>query len=126
MTTAQSKMACASSRSNNNPVSLHLAGVLTAIGAAAIVCSGCELADEVFLRFEPGLRNFSLSLELVRYVTGVGGLLGCTGFIACHFVEGRSCMARWQRYLYASAFAISVFTLLIQWFGVSGATDWRF
>ena len=125
MTTAQNKMAFAFSRSNNNPLSLHLAAVLTAVGAAAIVCSGFELADEVFLRFEPGLRNFSLSLELVRSLTGVGGLLGCTGFVACHFVEGRSCVARWQRYLYASALVISVFGLLIRWFGVSGASGWR-
>lgn len=120
MTTAQSKIAFASSRSNDNCLSLHLAAVVTAVGAAAIVCSGFELA-EVFLRSEPGLRNFSLSLEFVRYLTGVGGLLGCAGFIACHFVEGGSCTARWQRYLYASAFVISVFALLIRWFGVSGS-----
>jgi hypothetical protein len=120
MTTAQSRMAFASSRSNNNPVSRRLAAVLAAIGGAAIVCSGFELADEVFL-FEPGLRSFSLSLELVRYLTGVGGLLGCTGFVACRFLESRSYPARWQRYLCASAFVISVFALLIRWFGVSGS-----
>ena len=121
MTTAQSRMAFASSRSNNNPVSRRLAAVLTAIGGAAIFCSGFELADEVFLCFEPGLRSFSLSLELARYLTAVGGLLGCTGFVACRFLESRSYLARWQRYLCASAFVISVFALLIRWFGVSGS-----
>lgn len=125
MTTAQRKIAFASRRTNSNPVSVRLAAVLGGIGGAAIVCSGFELVDEIFLRFEPGLLNFSLSLELARYLTGIGGLLGCTAFVGCQFLEGRSCKAHWQRYLYASAFVISGFALLIRWFGVSGGTNGR-
>lgn len=121
MTTAQSRMALASLGSNNNSVSRRLAAVLTAIGVTAIVCSGFELADEVFLCFVPGRRSFFLSLELMCYLAAVGGLLGCTGFVACRLLENRSYRARWQRYLCASASVISVFAPLIRWFGVRGS-----
>ena len=108
-----------SKRTNKNILNVALSAVLSGMGAAVILGAGFEVVQEIVLGREPGL------LTGARCLTGIGALLGCTGFVACQFVEGRSCMARWQRYLYASAFVLSVFALLIRWFGVSGASDWR-
>ena len=112
-----------SRRTNKNVLNVRLSSVLSGIGAAVILGAGFEVVQEIVLRLEPGL--LSLPLTRARCLTGIGALLGCTGFVGCQFVEGRSCMARSPRYLYASAFAISVFALLIEWFGVSGASDWQ-
>ena len=110
-------------RTNKNVLNVSLSAVLAAMGAALILGAGVEVLQEIVLPLEPDL--LILPLKWGRSSTGMRALLGCTGFLACHLIEGHLQMARWQRYLYASAFVILLFALLIQWFGVSGATDWR-
>ena len=93
------------------------------VGAGIILCAGIEMVQEIVLRLEPG--RMSPPLKWTQFISAMGAPLGWTGGAACQVLKGRSYVPRWQLYLYASAFVISGFALLIQWFGVSGPRDWR-
>ena len=111
-----------SGRTENNVLNACVAAVLDAVPAAVILCAGFEVVQEIVLRLEPGF--LSLPLKWPRYLSAIGALLGCGGFVGCQVLEGRSHMPRWPLYLYGSAFVISGFALLLQVFGVSGASYW--
>lgn len=112
-----------SRRTDNNVLNVCVTAVLCSVAGAVILCPGFEVVQEIGLRLEPGL--LSLPMKCGWYLSAIGALVGCGGFVGCHVLEGRSHMPRWPVYLYGSAFVISGFALLLKGFGVSGASYWQ-
>ena len=104
---------------------LAAAVLLTATAVVTIVCAACLLASQVIVHSHAIFGSFTFAVGRLR-LSGAGALLGCGGFLACRVFEGRSDVRRWVLYVYGFAFLVFSLVLLMEWFEVSGATDFRY
>ena len=99
--------------------------LLRATAVVTIVCAAVLAAWQVLAHSHAMFPSFTFGVGRL-WLGGAGALLGCGGFLACRVLEGRSHTRRWVPYVYAFAFLVFSFVLLMEWFEVSGATGFRY
>ena len=98
-----------------------VAALLSATAVLTILCAASLAAWLVLVHSHGVFASATLGAGRL-WLSGAGALLGCGGFLACRVLEGRSYMRSWVLYVYAFAFLVFSFVLLMEWFEVSGAT----
>jgi hypothetical protein len=87
------------------------------MAAVAVLCVAVAAAAQSLVQSQSAFINHG------RHVSGgSGALVGLAGVLACGFFEEPSALRRWLLYVYAGAFVVSSFALLMHGFGVSGAS----
>jgi len=93
-----------------------VAVLLSATAVLMILCAVSLAAWRLFVHSHGVFASVTLGGDCL-WLSGAGVLLGCGGFLACRVLEGRSYVRSWVLYVYALAFFVFSFVLLIEWFG---------
>ncbi len=95
------------------------------IASVGLLCGAGETVAFTLLHSQSAVTSDVLSEVWAFRLTGIGALLAVAGVAACQFLEDGSSVRRSLFFLYAGAFLISAFVLLLHLFGVSGASGSR-
>ena len=101
-----------------------VAVLLSATAVLTIFCAASLAAWLVLVHSHGVFASAALGAGHL-WLSVAGALLGCGGFLACRVLEGRYYMRSWVLYVYAFAFLVFSFVLLMEWFEVSGASGFR-
>jgi hypothetical protein len=96
--------------------------VLKGMAAVAVLCVAIAAAAQSLVQSQSGFTNHGLHVGGLTGLGRTGALVGLAGVLACGFFEEPSVLRRWLLYVYAGAFVVSSFALLMHCFGVSGAS----
>lgn len=104
---------------------LDLLLVFGGIASVGLLCGAGETIAFTLLHSQSAVTTDVLSEVWAFRLAGIGALFAAGGVAACQFLEDGSSVRRSLFFLYAGAFLISAFVLLLHLFGVSGASGSR-
>lgn len=96
--------------------------VLKGMAAVAVLCAAVAAAAQSLVQLQSAFINHGLHVGGLTGLGRTGALVGLAGVFACGFFEEAASVRRWLLYVYAGAFVVSSFALLMHWFRVNGAS----